>query len=89
MINKNRLHLECSCLSHALHIDKEESVENDPCPMWYVSIWLRGHSSKRWKYRWGQFWQILKTGEPYGDEVVLEKKDLLELQEYIKKQLEN
>lgn len=85
MTEKNKLHLECSCGSHGFHFEKED----DPFPVWYVSLWLRGYQGNpNWKYRLRQILRIIKTGEPYADEIVLEKKDLVELQEYIKKQLE-
>ena len=56
--------------------------------MWYVSFWQRGYiTDTSWRYRLKNIWQILKHGRPYGDEVILENKDLIELKEYVHEQL--
>lgn len=83
MIKDNELHITCSCHTHELHFEKDSESE-----MWFVSFWQRGYlADTSWKYKLRQIWNILKTGRPYGDEVVLEKKDLVELMEYVDKQL--
>lgn len=77
------LHLTCDCHTHELHFEKDFEDE-----MWYVSFWQRGYTTDNpWKYRFRCIWQILKTGRPYGDEVILNKSDLEKLQEYINTQL--
>ena len=82
--NKDELHITCACHTHELHFEKDF----DEYDMWYISFWQRGYAEDTsWKYRLKCIWQILKTGRPYGDEVILEKKDLLELQEYINSQI--
>ena len=79
------LHLTCDCHTHELHFEKDFEDE-----MWYVSFWQRGYASETsWVYRLKCIWQILKTGRPYGDEVILSKEDLLKLDEYIKNQMDN
>jgi hypothetical protein len=79
----NELHLTCSCHSHELHVEKDR--EDD---MWYISFWQRGYTTDTsWKYRLKCIWYILKNGRPYGDEVILEKKDLIELKQYVDEQL--
>lgn len=56
--------------------------------MWYVSFWQRGYTTETtWRYRLKCIWYILKHGRPYGDEVILENKNLIELKEYIDEQL--
>lgn len=83
MIKDNELHVTCSCHSHELHFEKD--CEYD---MWYISFWQRGYTDQStWRYRLRCIWHILKTGRPYGDEVILEKKDILELRTYINSQL--
>ena len=83
MKKENELHLSCSCHSHELHVEKDH--EDD---MWYVSFWQRGYITETsWKYKLKCIWYILKHGRPYGDEVVLEKNDLIELKEYVDDQL--
>lgn len=83
MKKENELHLTCSCHSHELHIEKDH--EDD---MWYISFWQRGYTTDTsWRYRLKCIWYILKHGRPYGDEVILETKDLRELNRYITQQL--
>lgn len=85
MIKKDELHITCSCHAHELHFEKDFEDE-----MWYVSFWQRGYvDTPTWKYKLRCIWQVLKTGRPYGDEVVLEKKDLLELKTYLETQTKN
>lgn len=85
MKKENELHLSCSCHSHELHAEKDH--EDD---MWYISFWQRGYQIDiSWKYRLKCIWYILKHGRPYGDEVILERKDLIELKEYVDSQLSN
>ena len=83
MKKENELHLTCSCHCHQLHVEKDHDDD-----MWYISMWQRGYTVETsWRYRLRCIWYILKTGRPYGDEVVLEKKDMIELKEYVDEQL--
>ena len=83
-----RLHLECGCGTHELHFTRDDEGAAVGVPFWYISFWQRGYlTSKPWRYKFRCIWQILRKGEPYGDEVVLEKKDLLELKSYVDEQL--
>jgi hypothetical protein len=85
MHNDKELHLTCGCHNHELHLEKDCCGD----PMWYGSFWIRGYSGeKSWRWTLRQLWQILKTGRPYGDEVVLSKEHLEELQVYVQEQLD-
>ena len=85
MKKDNELHLTCSCHTHELHFEKDHDMD-----VWYISFWQRGYVEQTsWKYRLRYIWHILKNGRPYGDEVVLEKKDLEELKDYIDEQVKN
>ena len=88
MHNENEIHIECDCHSHALHIERDP-IFDDKDPIWYGSFWMRGYSSKDWKWKWRIVWHVIKTGRPYGDEVVLKKEHLKELSEYISEQLKS
>lgn len=84
-MKNNKLHLTCECHTHELHFEKD--FEED---MWYVSFWQRGYTTETsWRYRLKCIWHILKTGTPYGDEVILNGNDLLKLKEYIDKQIKS
>jgi len=83
MKKEDILHITCECHTHELHFEKD--FEDD---MWYVSFWQRGYATETsWKYRLRCIWHILIHGRPYGDEVILNKQDLEQLQSYIKTQL--
>ena len=85
MKKDNELHITCSCHTHELHFEKDDELS-----VWFVSFWQRGYTSEStWSYRLRCIWYILKTGRPYGDEVILEKKDLIELKEYIEEQIKS
>lgn len=82
-MDKNVLHLTCDCHCHELHVEKDQDQV-----LWYISFWQRGYAVETsWSYRLKCIWYILKNGRPYGDEVVLKKKDLIKLKEYVDKQL--
>lgn len=70
---------QCECSTHAIHITKypDDSV-------FYISIWERGKNNvTTWAHRLCHIWKIIKTGEPYGDEVVLSKKTATALARFI------
>jgi hypothetical protein len=79
MKKDNILHLTCSCHTHELHFEKDQEED-----MWYVSFWIRGYINETsWRYKLKCIYHILKTGRPYGDEVILDIEDLRQLKEYI------
>jgi len=39
-----------------------------------------------WHYRLRQIWKIIRTGEPYEDQFVLQKKDTPKLVEFLRKE---
>ena len=86
MHNDKEIHLTCECHSHELHIERD-TFDGDEHPMWYGSFWMRGYSEKKWTWRWRVLWHVLKTGRPYGDEVVLSREHLEELSKYVQEQL--
>ena len=69
---------ECSCMSHALSVLKFDDEEQ-----LYISTWLNGYHIISWRYKFRQIWKILKTGTPYEDQVVLDRKTALALSKYI------
>lgn len=80
----DKLHLECSCGGHALHIEKYDKN----MAMWYLAFWQQGyHSMPSWRYQLKCIWHIIKYGHPYGDEIMLNEKELIELQKFTTEQL--
>ena len=83
MKKDNELHITCSCHTHELHFEKDDELS-----VWFVSFWQRGYAVETsWRYRLRCIWHILKTGRPYGDEVVLDKESIKELKDYLDEQL--
>lgn len=83
MEKNNEFHLTCECHTHELHFEKDPELE-----VWYISFWQRGYSSDNsWKYRLKCIWHILKYGRPYGDEVILNKEDMMKLNLYTRNQI--
>ena len=83
MRKDNELHLACACHSHELHFEKDKDVDQ-----WYISFWQRGYQTETsWIYKIKCIIHILKTGRPYGDEVILDKDDISRLKQYLEEQL--
>ena len=85
MQKNDELHITCDCHTHELHFERDSDGDIDN---WYVSFWQRGYySTTGWKWRLRCIWNIIKTGRPYGDEVVLSRPQMKELFDYVNKQL--
>ena len=71
-----RKFLMCSCASESIVLEKYKGEEEI-----YLSIFGRGLNIKRYSVldRVRHIWQILRTGFPYTDEIVLNKKDAVTL----------
>lgn len=83
--------LKCSCQSHAinlagpeLEIEKGEPLDNE----WYLSVWYYGRQTKvmSWKERIRWIWRILRTGNPWADEIILNYPEMIQLKDYIEKE---
>lgn len=75
----------CSCHSEAVSVLKYND-ENEL----YISFWSQGYASKpSWYFRLRQIWQIIKNGHPYSDQVVLDKKNSIELSNKIRELYKN
>ena len=84
-MKNNKLHLTCECHTHELHLESDHELN-----MWYISFWQRGYATESsFSYKLKCIWHILKHGRPYGDEVILNKDDLIKLKKYIDKELES
>jgi hypothetical protein len=81
--NKTEFHAECECHTHSLHVEKWNDEES-----FNFSFWQRGYATQSsWHYRMKCIWYILKNGRPYGDEVIISKKDALKLKTYLENNL--
>lgn len=69
----------CACFSEGLRVsyfpeDKE----------FYVSIWEHKGSGKAcWSHRLKHIWRILRTGQPWEDEIIISEQDAGELGQFL------
>jgi hypothetical protein len=70
---------KCCCGTHLLHVEKDTEVNQ-----WMVSIWAMGFitDSAGLKHRLRCAYEILKTGKPYGDQVIIDRDKLIALRDY-------
>jgi hypothetical protein len=75
----NEHYSKCCCGTHLLHVEKDDQVNQ-----WMVSIWAMGFiEGTGLKHRLRCAFEILKTGKPYGDQVILDKAKMIALREYL------
>lgn len=62
--------VKCDCGSESLNIEYDKTDES-----FYVSIWKYSNASSRltWWDRLRFIWNILTTGKPYEDEIILSR----------------
>jgi hypothetical protein len=72
-----RIYLSCSCGGEIISIDR---FEDDP--QIYLAVWKQ-HPTLTWKSRLRWIWNLLVTGEPYADDVVLDIEDAKKLVEIL------
>ena len=55
--------------------------EKDDIPALYISLWKEGigHYDHNWRHRLRHIWQIIRTGEVYTDQLILEEKQVVKL----------
>jgi hypothetical protein len=72
---------KCGCSAHALEVDSSFVNEDEI----YLSIWQYGrvNPSLNWRERIRWCWNIILTGNPWGDSVILNKNQCSELVEQL------
>jgi hypothetical protein len=80
---KNPLYLECACYYCRLM-----RVEYDPeFGETFISMWSRP-ISHTWRTRLRHIWKILRGGEPFEDEIILNRECMAKLSGYLMKSIE-
>lgn len=70
----------CECSGHALSVMKFDDEDQ-----YYISIWERpGGSNGGFFQKMKHIWKIIRTGSPYGDQVVLSEQKFKKLQQLYK-----
>jgi hypothetical protein len=74
----NPLYLECAC-----HYCRIMRVEYDPdFGETFISMWYRP-TSHPWRTRLRHIWKILTGGEPFEDEIILNRECMIKLSSYL------
>lgn len=78
-VNMNKT-LPCACHSEKIHFEWDEEFEQ-----LNLSIW-EPYGTERFSFlhRLRHCWKILKTGIPYGDQVLLDKKSVNSMISFLK-----
>ncbi len=81
MTNKvKREYIDCLCDNCALRI----THDSDPDWNYFeIAIVMVGKPAYSFGYRLKQIWNIIRTGQPYGDQIVFEPKDYEKLKKII------
>lgn len=77
---------ECCCCGLEVSLDKEEDI---PDQFWFAfwSMGNYGQAPMMWKEQLRWIWNILWTGNPWSDHVILSKSSAKELSEFLNKNL--
>lgn len=76
-----QVNFKCGCGSEILNIEIDTTY-SDICPEVFLSM-FRKHYGTTLRERIGHIFKILKTGNPYEDEMILSLDDLVKLKEFI------
>ena len=69
------LFIKCECCGEALEISYDEELDSIE-----LSIWTYGHNNVMgWRERLRWCWRILRTGNPWGDHVILTHQKMQEI----------
>ncbi len=76
--------VSCTCEAHkiTLTVDYDESLEIEKYwnPLIYLSVWkLYGENVPGWKEKLRHIWHIIKNGNPWDDQVILDFDQLIKL----------
>lgn len=74
------IQIKCDCGAESLEI-----IPGDEDDLFYVSIWRApgGLQPLPWPDRLRYMWRILRTGRPYGDQLIFTKQSLKDLAAFI------
>jgi hypothetical protein len=80
MTPDDKLIIECECGTHLLQVSTHiDEIGQD----YYFAMFNFGRYSRSIIWRLKLCWRILKTGEPYSDQLVLTNQDAKKLSDYI------
>jgi hypothetical protein len=79
-MSEKRLFIRCNCGSHALELTWDEEFGWLEMAQWHYAS---SSSPLPFKERLRWIWRILTTGKPWTDSVLLDKKEIEQLKNYL------
>lgn len=76
-MKENELYIQCSCGSEILKLEYDEEID-----AYYFAVFTRD-GRRSWRNRFRQIWNIITTGEPYSDNLVLRSDEINPVVEFI------
>lgn len=88
MIDKKSLFEKCQCSTHCFEIEYFCYEPKDD-KGFYLSFWTYARKAEKlcWKERIRWIWNIIKTGNPWSDSIIINNEQAKEITEYINKHL--
>jgi hypothetical protein len=85
---KNNIHFElCGCKSEVLVLEYDKEIGLMDLAIYEHSVSFRNKMSWRQKLRY--IWQVIRYNRSYNDQIVLEKKQIKNLYDFLKKIINN
>lgn len=81
------LFIKCECLGHGVEIDHTEDGSDDGFTLTFWSCGRYDHTLS-WGDRIRYIIHLIKTGKPWGDDVLINKIQAKQIVEYINKHLQ-
>jgi len=89
-MEKESLYIKCDCHGEVLEIQAYDYSDTHPNDTgFYMSMWRMSSDSHKmsWRERFRWCWQILRTGDPWNDYIMLTKENAKKVSQYIEKNL--
>jgi len=74
---EDKLYLDCDCHMEILGVEYDKDID-----MFFLGIYRMSEGSNLIQ-RLRHIWRIIKTGKPYGDDIVLNRETATRLSEYL------
>lgn len=90
--NKEKsLFLKCDCSTHTFECERvvEYWGDGQPEETFNLTFWSCGRNDQTlsWRERWRWIWNILRTGSPWSDGIIIDNEQAKEIVNYINKHL--
>lgn len=79
---EGRIDIDCDCGTHILKVEVDPDFQAI-----YLAMFNYGHSTPKWGRRLKMIWTILKTGEAYSDQLVMNTNEAKKLADFLNNHL--